>query len=595
MKEKLSQQALLQRLVYALGVVLISLLLLLLLLSSGSLSTLLFQWTGEEQLFPQVKGLTDLAANLWRPNVQTANNVPVTFAGVNPFGVNVFLEQEVDPEKRVRAVQMIAEAGFHWIRQEFPWEDLEIHGAGDYEDRRHEPHRSAWDKYDHIVSLAEKYGLEMIVRLSNPPEWTREKGTAAGTFAPPDDYDLFGDFVEEVIHRYQGRIRYYQIWNEPNIYPEWGEAQVNPQQYVELLKIAYSRAKAVDPDVVIISGALAATIEMDYRNLSDFIFLQQMYDAGAQEYFDILAVQGYGLWSGPTDRRMQPRIINYSHVLFIRDIMVKNGDAAKSIWISEMNWNAVPQDVPDKRFGMVSEEQQARYAVLAYQRVQAEWPWVGVVNFWYFKRPDDRWKQEQKPEYYFRMVEPDFTPLPVYNAIKEEANKPPVVYPGVHQEDHWALHYEGAWKQVDDSGAALGAIRRSDDEEASLSFAFDGTELTLVAPVGAEWGQILVEIDGKKRNLNLSASQDGIQSFNLARRLGNGLHQVVLHPAPDSQGQPIAIDQIVVGRQALWLQPALLILVTVGWALGLLGMARRWGRSSSSAPPRGETSPPGPP
>ena len=31
---------------------------------------------------------------------------------------------------------MAAAAGYHWLRQEFPWEDIEIHGKGDFEDRR---------------------------------------------------------------------------------------------------------------------------------------------------------------------------------------------------------------------------------------------------------------------------------------------------------------------------------------------------------------------------------------------------------------------------------------------------------------------------
>lgn len=381
------------------------------------ISALLFAWTGEEDTFPQLKGLSDLAAGLLRPQVHTADNVPVAFADVNPFGMNVFLEQEVDPEKRELQVRLVAEAGFHWLRQEFPWEDIEIHGKGDFSDRRHEPPRSAWEKYDHIVALAEQYGLELIVRLSNPPAWSRAAGDAVGTFAPPDNLDDFGDFVETVVSRYRGRIRFYQIWNEPNIYPEWGEQPVNPEAYVELLKVGYTRAKAADPDVVIICGALAANIDLGPRDMNDFVFLQRMYDAGAADYFDILAMQGYGLWSGPTDHRMQPRVVNFSRPRFIRDIMVQNGDAHKPIWISEMNWNASPEDV-EPRYGRVTPEQQARYAVLAYQRALEEWPWVGVINFWYFKRADDTWECNRQPEAYFRMVTPDFEPLPVYEAMK---------------------------------------------------------------------------------------------------------------------------------------------------------------------------------
>ncbi|MCB0234212.1 MAG: cellulase family glycosylhydrolase, partial [Anaerolineae bacterium] len=187
--------------------------------NDGGAQGWLFSVTGEEALLPQLKGLSDLAAGALRARVQTADLEPVRHAGVNPFGVNVFLEQEVEPAKREQAVRMAAEAGFHWLRQEFPWEDIEIHGKGDFTDRRNEPAKSAWEKYDNIVDLAEQYDMELIVRLSNPPSWTRAAGDAAGTYAPPDNYDDFGDFVAAVVERYKGRVQYYQIWNEPNIYP----------------------------------------------------------------------------------------------------------------------------------------------------------------------------------------------------------------------------------------------------------------------------------------------------------------------------------------------------------------------------------------
>ena len=202
----------------------------------------LFNLTGEEALLPQLKGLSDLAAGAMRPRLQTADMAPIAHAGVNPLGVNVFLEQEVDPAKREQVVRMASEAGFHWLRQEFPWEDIEIHGKGDFEDRRNQPARSAWEKYDHIVDLAEQYDLELIVRLSNPPAWSRADGDARGTFAPPDNLNDYGDFVAAVVERYKGRVHTYQIWNEPNIYPEWGEMPVSPERYTELLKIAATRA-----------------------------------------------------------------------------------------------------------------------------------------------------------------------------------------------------------------------------------------------------------------------------------------------------------------------------------------------------------------
>jgi hypothetical protein len=522
-----------------------------------SVSQTLFNWTGEEEPLPQVKGVVQLLFDLTRRRTEIRPYVPVAHAGLSPFGVNTFLEQEVEPEKRERILQMVKAAGFRWIRQEFPWEDIEIHGKGDFEDRRHEPHRSAWDQYDHIVDLAEKYDLGIIARLSNPPAWSRAAGNELGPLAPPDDYADYGDFVYAVVSRYKGRIKYYQIWNEPNIYPEWGERPVDPEAYTELLKLGYTRAKEADPDVVIICGALASTIEVDYHphGLNDFIFLQRMYDAGAGDYFDVLAMQGYGLWSGPTDRRMQPRVLNFSRPLYIRDIMVRNGDENKPIWLSEMNWNVVPEGFPaGAPYGQVTEEQQARYVVEAYQRIQEEWPWVGVANFWFFKRATDL--EKDRPEYYFRMVEPDFSPLPVYEAVKEYANQPPVMYPGYHQEDHWAVSWLDIWQMVQDERAVLGAYRMAGGVGGSLSFLFSGAELDLVVVTGPDAGQLDVFVDSGNTeeptlslNLRSDTSQFGVVKP-VARGLDDGLHRVEIVHAPGTAGTagPVGIDGFIVRR-----------------------------------------------
>jgi len=261
------------------------------------------------------------------------------------------------------------------------------------------------------------------VRLSNPPNWSRAKGDDVGTYAPPDDFQDYADFVSAVVGRYRGQVTYFQLWNEPNIYPEWGTYTISPEEYTEMLSMGATAARLANPDVVIIAGALAATIDLSpsapapANSLNDMLFLQRMYNAGAAPYFDIMAMQGYGLYSGPADRRMQPRVINFSRPRYIRDVMVTNGDGHKPIWISEMNWNAAPEDV-DPRYGRVSLEKQAEYLPLAYERIRNDWPWVGVANAWYLKRATDAWEINRQPEAYFRLLAPDFTPQPVYESMK---------------------------------------------------------------------------------------------------------------------------------------------------------------------------------
>jgi hypothetical protein len=519
---------------------------------------LMFGYTGEDELLPQVRGVGQLATNVLHPQPDTAPDVPVAHAGVNPFGINVFLNQEVEPEKRERSVQMIADAGFHWLRQEFPWEDIEISAKGDFWD--HKWDQDAWKKYDDIVDLAEQYDLEIVPRLSNPPSWSRAAGDAGGHKAPPDDLTDWGDYVHAVVSRYRGRVRYYQLWNEPNVYPEWGDQPVDPDAYTQLLCEGYARAKEADPDAVIISGALAPTVNLDVGDrpetgMNDFVFLQRMYDAGAAECFDILAVNDYMLWSGPTDHRMKPLNINFARPIYLRDIMVANGDAAKSIWISEMNSNAVPNDPEHIHgvgvYGMVTPEQQARYAPLAYQRAMEEWPWMGAVNFWFFKLPSDA--EQNQSWYYFRMVEPDFTPMPVYDAMKAYiADLEPTLYPGYHQESHWALAYEGEWTHQQASESALANYVQTSETGATLHFVYEGAALTLVPGPGT--GEIEVTVDG---SVPQRIPLDG-KPVRLAGGLVRARHKIVLTAVSGR----VSVDGLVV--QQPWSPPLWLVAGTIG-------------------------------
>ncbi len=391
----------------------------------------LYGLTGEERLPGQLAGVMHWLNTAIRPQpmlapqeiarakAQRAQSGEANPLAVSPFGINTFLQLEAEPEKRVRSLELIRAAGFDFIRQEFVWEDIEIHGKGDFVDRRNDPNGvDAWAKYDQIVEAAEANEIEIIARLSNPPSWTRALTDTIGSQAPPDDFNDFGDFAATVAERYQGRVQYYQLWNEPNGNEEWGLQNVDPEAYTRLLCIGYERIKEVDPQAVVLAGALTPTVANDGRHMNDLIFLQRMYNAGAADCFDVFSAQGYGLWSGATDHRLRPTVINYPHHEFLRDVMVRNGDGEKPIWISEMGWNVVPEGIA-ATYGRVTEEQQARYAVEAYQRSQIEWPWVGVINYWFFKRHDD--SERDQSWYYFRMMEPDFTSLPVYDAVVEYA------------------------------------------------------------------------------------------------------------------------------------------------------------------------------
>ncbi len=529
--------------------------------------------TGEEDSSYQLRALGFLVLSWLQTPRDTADYAPLPYTDMPPFGVNTFFEQEVQEAKIRASMQLIRDAGFRFIRQEFPWEDLEPTRQGEFWDNKF--NHSTWDKYDRIVELAREYDLEIIARLDHPPNWTRHDGAARGNFAPPDDYDAYGAFVQAVVARYRGKIKFYQLWNEPNIYPEWGEQDVNAQDYVRLLKTGYTRAKEADPNAVIISAGLAQTLETGPRNVSDLIFLQQMYDAGAKEYFDILAVMNYGLFTGPGDHRADASRANFSRPVLIREIMVKNGDANKPMWAMEIGWNALPSSFENAPYGRVTERQQARYAAQAYERAQLEWPWMGVMNYWFFKRAYDN--ERDQPFFYFRLFDPDFKPLPAYEAIKAYIANARWLGKGFHQETSWALDYAGDWGIAKYGAAAVDGYRVG-NPGATLSFDFRGDAVELALAPNLYQGIVEARIDGGAwREFDLRATDPSAQRrVTLAKNLWDDQHRFELRV---KQGA-LNLDGVVVRQSAIGARQiaAFAALGTALLALFCLGALWFWTR-----------------
>ncbi|MCS7050198.1 MAG: cellulase family glycosylhydrolase [Thermomicrobium sp.] len=349
------------------------------------------------------------------------DSAPIPLTDVNPLGINTFLQAEPDPERVARMLDMIAAAGFSYIRQPFFWYEIEPE-PGVFWDTKWNV--STWEKYDRIVRLARERGLEIIARLDKPPRWAREGQPMLDECpdGPPTRTEDYARFVQAVVRRYQGQIRYVQIWNEPNLRNEWGCQPIDPVAFTRLLEVAYRAAKDADPNVLVLMPGLAPTDQTGPENLSDLLFLERMYQAGAAPYFDIASAMVYGYGYSPHDRRVDFARNNFSRVLQTREIMVRYGDGNKPLWVSEYNWVAFPPDwrgLPSVWGRPVTLEQQARYLYEGYLRAQREWPWLGVLCVWYFRwwlPPDDpdNWAD---PTRGFAIVEWDLSPRPAYATL----------------------------------------------------------------------------------------------------------------------------------------------------------------------------------
>jgi hypothetical protein len=145
-----------------------------------------------------------------------------------------------------------------------------------------------------------------------------------------------------------------------------------------------------------------------------------------------------------------------------------------------------------------------------YERAEQEWPWIGVINYWFFTRPDD--SETNQSFFYFRMVKPDyqpetptFTPLPVYESMKDYIhNHTPVLYAGVHQAENWAVTLPDDAELVKVDGAQFGQVVDTSD----VTFTAYGTDVII------RWyGEMsfLAETNGvfETFDINQQLSEDG--------------------------------------------------------------------------------------
>jgi polysaccharide biosynthesis protein PslG len=346
----------------------------------------------------------------------TAGRAPDDGPSAQPpaLGMNVFLEQEVETDKRQLSLDLLHAAGVTWIRQELPWEQIEPVAKG----RTIDPNfgGSTWAKFDDIVDRTSAMGMHLVLRLDTSPRWAISPDAPDG-LSPPLRYDDYFDFVGEVAARYRGKVAAYQVWNEPNLTSEWGHKPPDAAAYAQLLRGAAERIRAADPGAIVVMAALAPTLTDNSDAKDDLRYLQQLYDAGVKGSFDVLAVQAYGLRGGPDDPRIGTEDVTFSRPTLMREVMVRNGDAAVPVWATELGWNVNPSWFAVQEFGRVTPSLQARYTVRAFDRAQAEWPWLKVGFVWFWKRADET--NRDQDWYWFRVADPDFTLQPVYYALRD--------------------------------------------------------------------------------------------------------------------------------------------------------------------------------
>jgi len=157
-----------------------------------------------------------------------------------------------------------------------------------------EPQKNQFDfsKLDKLMQRYNNQGMELQLLLGFTARWAakQDKLNAADwrdwAMNAPADMEGWENYCRKMAEHYRGRVRYWEVWNEPDI----GFFRGTLDEYLEMLKRANRAINGVDPQLEVMTGGFAAY----YRN-PEFI---EAVVVGAQQDYDVLAWHRHGTFDG---------------------------------------------------------------------------------------------------------------------------------------------------------------------------------------------------------------------------------------------------------------------------------------------------------
>jgi hypothetical protein len=193
-----------------------------------------------------------------------------------------------------------------------------------------------------------------------------------------------GDFAQALAARYSGhftpllagsplpRVRYFEVWNEPNLLiyltPQWqGKAPASPELYRQMLNAAYAGIKAAQPDAVVVTAGTAPYGESrGVGRMRPLLFWQKLLCVRYRSLratscpnhaeFDVLAHHPIDTGGGPRHRSLARGDISIPEFHELRSLLraaerhhTVQPAGRKPLWATEFWWVSDP---PNKRYGV---------------------------------------------------------------------------------------------------------------------------------------------------------------------------------------------------------------------------------------------------
>ncbi len=329
----------------------------------------------------------------------------------------------------------------NWVKEQVRWHDIEK-TKGTYD----------WAETDTYITAAVAKNLNVLVSVVTAPDWAREQGVDLSKNGPPADPNDYANFVVALLRRYPGKIQAIEVWNEENLDREWtSTGGLSAANYVTLLHTTYQAVKAVDPGVIVISGALSPTGLNDGTHAyDDFVYMDALIAAGLLNYTDCVGAHhnGYNvspdytydqipndpsaIFRGPFDNPHHSWSFRSTLQTYAAKIAQAPNNNGQKLCVTEFGWPSAEglSGVPDG-FDFAKDntlQEQKDYTVKALDFMKSS-NFVWLAMLWNLNYgPQAGWAADNDNVPY-SIIGPNFVFRPVFDAVRD-----------------WNRAYEGAQK-----------------------------------------------------------------------------------------------------------------------------------------------------
>lgn len=280
------------------------------------------------------------------------------------YGITLFPDLQSTPEVLRRVEQL----GVNWAKIEVSWADVEPF-ATDF----------AFDSLDALIAGLDQLGIQILLNVYGAPEWSRGSYTRhlnsllRANSGPPENLELFADFMNVLAMRYAGIVDAYEIWKSPNLLKYWTAPvyegpptmgasgdygfpdmiKIGAAYYVDLLKIAFNAVKSADSGALVITAGLAPVGFTDnYNAVETGAFLRDMIREGATDYSDGIGALFGASAVPPTlfcceqppgvDTHYESHLQYFAEILYLyRGILSRHAFDDIPIYITQVGWGTI--------------------------------------------------------------------------------------------------------------------------------------------------------------------------------------------------------------------------------------------------------------